>query len=80
MHRITQFSTDGKAMIGREQTQRKLKSELDRLKQTFGLGQDLKVTWLPGHMRRVNEREILGEVLGGEIRTAEYSPRATGAK
>lgn len=54
-------------MTGRERTQRKLKSELDRLKRTFGLGQELEVAWLPGHIRRVNEREILGEISGRKI-------------
>lgn len=54
-------------MIKRAHTNRKLTAELERLKQTFDLGHGLKVKWIPGFVRHVNGRRILGEVLNETI-------------
>lgn len=64
-------------MTDRERTQRKLKAELERLKQTFDLRRGLKIRWLPGQVRHIRGRKIAGEVVGKEICIyAESRPEA----
>lgn len=44
-----------------------LESELERLKRTLNLGHELKVKWLPGHVKHFDSRRLIGEVLGETI-------------
>ena len=46
---------------------KKIESELNRLKKLLGFSQELKVRWLPEHVKYSSGRRISGEVLGDVI-------------
>lgn len=54
-------------MTAQKKISQRLKTELRHLEQTLDMGHELRVTWLPGHARRVNGRRILGEVIDKTI-------------
>ena len=41
----------------------RLKAEMERLKKLLGLGIDLKIEWLPGHVKQSCGKPLSGEVL-----------------
>ena len=57
-------------------TQRKLESELERLKRLLNLGHGLKVEWLPNDVRGPRGRQLSGEVVGDTIRVYERDEKA----
>ncbi len=64
-------------MTEQEQTNRKLKSELRRLKSALGIAHELRLKWLPGQVKRFRGRRLSGEVLGEVIYIYDESePRA----
>lgn len=49
------------------QSSQRLQRELERLKQTLSTGYELKVVWLPGHIKHLQNKELAGEVIGNTI-------------
>lgn len=60
---------EGNILPGRkiQRVERKLESELERLKRTLGFGHELKVEWIPGRVKHFRGKELSGEVLDDTI-------------